>query len=220
MKTLESHEKKTEGLYEKVATLIEESRKQVRTAINLTMVYTYYGIGRYIVEDEQKGQYRAAYGRQVLEELSRRLSERYGKGWSVENLQRARKFYQVYSEPANSVNSVDEIRDETIARPEFTLDWSHYLILMRIKSPDERSFYEQECIKSGWNVRIERYFYPRLFKFNIPKVELSTMNQVVRSLISCKIATLRPLWCRNGLLPIVLAIVFRGIVVFKKSDMK
>ncbi len=97
MKTIESKGNVSEVLFENVASLIEESRKQVRTAINLTMVYTYYGIWRYIVEDEQKGQYRAAYGRQVLEELSRRLTECYGKGWSVDTLENCRKLYKVYS---------------------------------------------------------------------------------------------------------------------------
>lgn len=57
-------------LFEKVSMLIDQARKQVKTAVNLSMVYTYYGIGQYIVEDEQQGNYRASYGKRVLESLS------------------------------------------------------------------------------------------------------------------------------------------------------
>ena len=93
-----------------------------------------------IIEDEQQGQYRAQYGKQVLKVLSERLTDRFGDGWSVETLDKCRKFYRVYSSSQisstpstelNIVNSVDEI-------PSFTLSWSHYLILMRIDNPDKQ----------------------------------------------------------------------------------
>lgn len=73
-------------LFEKVAALIEESRKRVATAVNTEMVYTHYEIGRYIVEDEQNGEARAKYGKKVLKMLSSYLISKYGRGWSVESL--------------------------------------------------------------------------------------------------------------------------------------
>ena len=69
----------------KVGSLLEDARKNVKTAVNLTMVYTYYEIGRMIVEEEQNGADRAEYGKRVLEELSVYLTENYGKGFSVGN---------------------------------------------------------------------------------------------------------------------------------------
>jgi len=82
--------------------------------VNQTMVYTYYEIGRMIVEDEQQGKERAAYGRQVLKELSKELTANFGKGFSVDNLQNMRQFYLSYS------------IYETTSR-KFVLSWSHYL---------------------------------------------------------------------------------------------
>ena len=86
-----------EQLFDAITLLIDESRKQVAKAVNTAMVYTYYGVGQYIVELEQGGNERAAYGKGVLKRLSTRLTEKYGKGWSVETLTKCRKFFMVYS---------------------------------------------------------------------------------------------------------------------------
>ena len=165
---------RVDQLFERISTLIEQARRHVRTTVNLTEVYTKFHIGQYIVEDEQQGQYRAQYGKHVLKNLSERLTDRFGDGWSAETLKLCRRFFLVYS---NSVNSVYPIQDEpqntylekgkqclpnskseTVLRifsesPSFTLSWSHYLILMRIDNPDERSFYEIECAQQQWSVR-------------------------------------------------------------------
>ena len=69
-----------ESLFERISALIEEARKRVKTAIDTTMVYTYYGIGQYIVDDEQQGEQRAQYGQAVLKKLSVRLTDKTGKG--------------------------------------------------------------------------------------------------------------------------------------------
>ena len=130
--------KREDALFEQVSKLIDEARKQVRTAVNTAMVYTYYGVGRYIVENEQQGQERAEYGKTVLKNLSERLTEKYGKGWSVETLTLIRKF--AYCNP-KIANSVYDFRKQGL----FALSWSHYLVLMRIENPDERNFYEIEC---------------------------------------------------------------------------
>ena len=159
------------ALFERVAALIEQARRQVATSVNIAEVYTKYTIGRYIIEDEQQGQHRAQYGKQVLIGLSDRLTKRFGDGWSVETLDKCRKFYRVYAHKEISstaltklkiVDSVDEIGNETQntvlenglqCRPNFTLSWSHYLVLMRIDNPDARNFYEIECAQQQWSVR-------------------------------------------------------------------
>jgi len=83
--------------FDKVVTLLNEARKSVVRNINRTMVYTYFEIGRMIVENEQGGKTRAEYGRKVLIQLSERLTMEFGRGFSVENLDRMRYFYQTYS---------------------------------------------------------------------------------------------------------------------------
>lgn len=160
-----------DALFERVASLIEQARRHVATSVNIAEVYTKYTIGRYIVEDEQQGQHRAQYGKQVLIGLSDRLTKHFGDGWSVETLKKCRFFYSVYSSSQigstvwtqlNIVDSVDEIGNETQnavfgngqqCLPNFTLSWSHYLVLMRIDNPDARNFYEIECAQQQWSVR-------------------------------------------------------------------
>ena len=160
-----------DALFEKVSALINQARKHVATTINVAEVYTKYHIGQYIVEDEQQGKARAKYGKQVLKELSARLTERFGDGWSVETLDKCRMFYRVYSSrqisstmqtKLNIVNGVDEINHKPQTSvsgkeqhhcPNFSLSWSQYLILMRIDNPDARSFYEIECTQQQWSVR-------------------------------------------------------------------
>ena len=169
MKGTEITEVKVDALFEKIAGLIEESRKKVSSAINIAEVYTKYNVGRYIIEHEQEGKYKAAYGKQVLKKLSEKLTNRYGKGWSVETLTTTRKFYQTYSNSVNTVyeipaeankseaskivNTVYDFQDTTPVTHKFVLSWSHYLILMRISDTNARSFYEIECAKQNWSVR-------------------------------------------------------------------
>lgn len=115
------------------------------------MFYTYFEIGRMIVEDEQHGKKRAEYGKQVLKELSKRLTVEFGKGFSVENIDRMRFFYKTYASRNSSTlltnleNPDNQINSISPKSPwKFTLSWSHYLKLMRIEDINERSFYEIE----------------------------------------------------------------------------
>lgn len=82
---------------ENISEVLTLERKNAKTAVNLSMVYAYYEIGRMIVEEEQRGKERAAYGAQLLKELSAYLTKNYGKGFSVANLKNIRQFYKVYS---------------------------------------------------------------------------------------------------------------------------
>ena len=169
MKGTEITEVKVDALFEKIAGLIEESRKKVSSAINIAEVYTKYNIGKYIIEHEQEGKGRAAYGKQVLEVLSKKIVERFGEGWSADTLKRCRKFYSIYSTPAigttvlhklgataervNLGNTVAQITEQTAESHKFVLSWSHYLVLMRVSDANARSFYEIECAKQNWSVR-------------------------------------------------------------------
>ncbi len=89
---------KSDPLFDRIVTILEEARGNVVRAVNTGMVTAYWLIGRVIVEALQDGAERAEYGKQVVEKLSARLTERYGKGFSEQSLQNFRRFYLFYSE--------------------------------------------------------------------------------------------------------------------------
>ncbi len=162
---MEEMAKREDALFEQVASLIEEARKQVRTAVNTAMVYTYYGVGRYIMEDELANSERAAYGKKILKQLAARLHDKYGDGWTVDTLKRCRYFYKVYSSNVIGATPLPQLNRVNTVAPKFTLSWSHYLVLMRIENPDERSFYEIECRKQNWSVRqLQRQYNSSLYE--------------------------------------------------------
>ena len=153
---------------------MENARKKVVTTVNQTMVLTYFEIGRMIVEEEQKGENRAEYGKKILKILSKKLTEKYKKGFSLTNLKQIRSFYLVYSEKGQTVSD------------QFKLSWSHYVKLSRISNPDERKFYEIEAVKNNWSLReLERQFdsalYTRLSLSRDKKkvLELSQKGQII-----------------------------------------
>ena len=84
-------------IYSEVIDLLKNAREKIIKTIDNTMTYTYYEIGRRIVEEEQNGEGRAEYGKQLLENLSSILTNEFGKGFSLTNLTQMRKFYLVYS---------------------------------------------------------------------------------------------------------------------------
>lgn len=161
-------------LYSKVAELIELARRKVASVVNLTMVHTYFEVGRMIVEDEQQGKERALYGKSVLKDLSVRLTEKFGKGFSVDNLQNMRRFYTAYSiyeTPSRKLRSnvpLEMHPDAAIPQtrmPSFQLSWSHYLVLMRIENQNERSFYEIECAANNWSlIDLKRQYHTSLYE--------------------------------------------------------
>jgi len=162
---------KDNQLFSRISELIEQARANVATVVNLTMVHTYYEVGRMIIDEEQQGKERAAYGKAVLRDLSARLSEKFGKGFSVDNLQNMRRFYSVYSiyeTPSSILNNNDMHPDTIISEkkmPDFKLSWSHYLVLIRIDNPNERSFYEIECAANNWSLTdLKRQYHSSLYE--------------------------------------------------------
>ncbi len=150
--------KNEDELFSQISKLIDDARSHVQTAVNTVMVYTYFGVGSYIVNFEQKGNSRAEYGKQTIKKLSEKLNVKYGKGWSIETLKKARKFYEVYSQ-AKKVYTVDPIKLN------FNLSWNHYQILMRIENQEERQFYEIECVAQNWGVRqLQRQYNSSLYE--------------------------------------------------------
>lgn len=167
------------SFFEEIASILEDARSKAKSAVNLCMVYSYYEVGRHIVEEEQEGNYRAEYGTKLIENLSVFLNERFGKGYSATNLRQMRKFYQIYSEDkiqqTVSAELTGEIQQkasaELAAYPQtetgrkFFLSWSHYLKLMRISNVDERHFYEIEAARNDWSItELNRQFDSALYE--------------------------------------------------------
>lgn len=153
--------------FQNISTVLEQARRNAKTAVNLSMVYAYYEIGRMIVEEEQQGENRAAYGQKVLQELSDYLTENFGKGFSVANLKNIRQFYKVYStdQIGETVFSESEKLPSVSTGRKFYLSWSHYLKLMRIENIEERHFYEIESVKNDWSLsELKRQYNSSLYE--------------------------------------------------------
>ncbi|OUO46215.1 PDDEXK nuclease domain-containing protein [Megasphaera sp. An286] len=150
-----------------VSEVLAKARKNAKTAVNLSMVYAYFEIGRMIVEEEQHGANRAAYGKQILKELSAYLTKIYGKGFSVTNLKQMRQFYLAYANDQIGQTLSDQFKNlPTVSTGrKFYLSWSHYLKLMRIDNIEERHFYEIESVKNDWSLsELKRQFNSALYE--------------------------------------------------------
>ena len=152
--------------------LVEYARSIAARQINLVQLMTFYTIGRWIVEVEQQGESRAKYGRRIIKNLSEAMNTQFGRGFSVDTLENARKFYQTYQDRISETvfrkfaveksETVFRLFEETLP---FTLPWSHYLLLMRIKNENERKFYEIEATQSGWSIRtLQRQYNSSLYE--------------------------------------------------------
>ncbi len=123
--------------------LIQSARRGAAGVVNALQVATNFEIGRRIVEHEQSGQRRAAYGAELLVELSARLTEEFGAGFSRSNLEYMRRFFLEFGPRISQTPS---------GKLPFSLSWSHYVLLMTVKDADERSFYEIESTNEGWSL--------------------------------------------------------------------
>jgi predicted nuclease of restriction endonuclease-like (RecB) superfamily len=137
--------------YNNIRTSIINAQNKIYRAVNSAIVESYWEIGEQIYRECGESD-RAEYGKYVLRYLSERLTEEFGKGFDETNLRKMRQFYSVFP-----------IRDTVYLE----LGWSHYTLLMRVENPNARTFYTQECIKSGWSFRqlkrqIHSFFYERL----------------------------------------------------------
>lgn len=166
----------TTQLAQRISELLTEARGRIVQSVNHTMVLTYYEIGRMIVHEEQNGNERADYGKQLIKTLSIKLTADFGKGFSQRNLEQMRQFYLVYSK-AQTLSA--EFKEDNKPFRKFQLSWSHYLKLMRIEDVNERNFYEIESYKNNWSLReLERQYNTALYT----RLSLSRNGSQVRRL--------------------------------------
>ena len=160
-------------LIHSIGSLLERGRKQAYRAVNEILVKTYWEIGKQIVAYEQKGKEKAEYGSALLDNLSKDLKLRCGKGFSKSNVYLMRMFYLKYQ------------KFQTLSGK---LSWSHYAEILSINEDTARQFYENQSSKENWSVReLKRQINSALFhrvalsKDNKGVIELSKNGLVINT---------------------------------------
>lgn len=184
-----SRTKPTDLFIRQAIELVHAARHHVVRQTNSVMVFTYFNIGKLIIENEQGGKSKAVYGKATIIELSRKLTKEFGSGFSERNIEQMRSFYLAFADknvplliPQTVSAELPEIsksqtvsaglasknKSEKMSRKSlsdiFPLSWSHYIILSRIENEDEKSFYEIESVQGNWSVReLQRQIDTALF---------------------------------------------------------
>lgn len=158
-------------LINRIGLSINEGRRLAARNINSVLVATYWCVGRWIVEYEQKGKERAVYGEGLMEKVSSDLNRKFGKGWSINHLRNIRQFYLTYRdyEKHYAVRSVFGSQPSganlTEFSKNFSLSWTSYRMLMRIDHPAKKVFYERELLKGDWSSRqLDRQIQSMLYE--------------------------------------------------------
>lgn len=162
-------------LYQQIHGILQAARQQSYRAVNTAMVEAYWQIGRRIVDHEQGGEARAAYGQGVLAALAARLTEDFGKGFTTANLRNFRQFYLTFTD--------EQIRYALRSN----LTWTHLRQLMRIDNLDARNWYMHEASQQGWSARaldrqIATLYYERL----LSSQDKAALRQEASSLIAAQ----------------------------------
>ncbi|NME72678.1 PDDEXK nuclease domain-containing protein [Flammeovirga aprica] len=145
------------NFYSEIKKILASAKTKVNSVVNSAMVEAYWSIGKRIVEEEQKGEAKAKYGSFLIKELSKQLTEDFGKGFSMRNLKYFRQFYLLFPD--------FQIGHTLYAQ----LSWSHYKLLFRVNDIDARRYYQKESVENQWSVRtldrnISTQYYQRLLK--------------------------------------------------------
>ena len=158
-----------------IKTILKNARQKAYTAVNSAMVEAYWEIGRRIVEEEQNGKERAEYGKEILQNLSKVLTEEFGKGYSYRTLREIRQFYLMFS---------DFEKWRTVSAK---LTWSHFQKVLRVSDEKARIFYLTEAAENMWSVRtldrnISTLYYNRIVASVDKKTVEDEMKEKIKSL--------------------------------------
>jgi predicted nuclease of restriction endonuclease-like (RecB) superfamily len=164
-------EQDTQIFFDDIALLLKNARQQSYRAVNTIMVETYWNIGKRITLQEQQGQIRANYGDYLITNLSRHLTDIFGKSFSEANLKNMRQFYRAFPD-------FTQFATHCVAN----LSWSNIRLIMRLDSEAERHYYLTEASQANWSYRtlernIKSGYYRRLVSSqseNISSQELTT----------------------------------------------
>lgn len=160
----------TENYVSDIKEIILQSRQYVKNHINYAMIYAYWLIGKRIVLQEQKGEIRAEYGKEIIKHLSEELTEEFGKGFSPQSLYNFRMFFERFTEP-EKFSAVWRI-----------LTWSHYKLIMRVTQKEARDWYCNESSAQNWDTRtLERNigtkYYERLLSSQVKEPVIKEMEK-------------------------------------------
>ena len=155
--------------------ILKNARQKAYTAVNSVMVEAYWEIGRRIVEEEQNGKERAEYGKEILQNLSKELTEEFGKGYSYRTLREIRQFYLMFS---------DFEKWRTVSAK---LTWSHFQKVLRVSDEKARIFYLTEAAENMWSVRtldrnISTLYYNRIVASIDKKIVEDEMKEKTKKL--------------------------------------
>lgn len=142
-------------IYDDIKGILQNARKKAYVSVSNEMVKAYWMIGRRIVQEEQLSSARAEYGKKLIDELSKRLTGEFGKGYSAVSIWNFRQFYLLFHEE----KILSKLREE--------LTWTHYKAIMRVENPDARNYYIKEAADQNWSTRqlernINTLYYERL----------------------------------------------------------
>ena len=166
------------GLRREIADVVESTRAAAARSVNALMTATYWEIGRRIVEFEQGGEDRAAYGEALIRRLGVDLSQRFGRGFGWRNLTQMRAFYLAWpteqilqtlsaisaGHPLSATSARNALEPGAVAQV-FPLPWSAYVRLLSVKTGVARAFYESEALREGWSVRqLDRQIGSQLYE--------------------------------------------------------
>jgi predicted nuclease of restriction endonuclease-like (RecB) superfamily len=183
-------------LVEQVRTVVQSARRAAAASVNTLQVLTNFEIGRLIVEHEQAGLPRAAYGKETLKLLAGSLTTEFGRGYSERNLDYMRKFYLTFKDRVPQISQkasanlpaamIDRFTETPLPAGKsdpllglFTLSWSHYVFLIGIRDEAERRFYEIEAAQGPWSLpELKRQFNSGLYE----RLALSRDKKRVRKL--------------------------------------
>ena len=158
-----------------IKTILKNARQKAYTAINSAMVEAYWKIGRRIVEEEQSGRERAEYGKEIIKNLSKELTEEFGKGFGERNIRNIRQFYVLFSDYEKWKSLISK------------LTWTHIQKVLRVSDEKARIFYLTEAAENMWSVRtldrnISTLYYNRIVASIDKKTVEDEMKEKIKSL--------------------------------------
>jgi predicted nuclease of restriction endonuclease-like (RecB) superfamily len=150
-----------DSFFKRIKEILEGARNKVYRTVNMEMLQAYWNVGREIVEEEQKGKDRAEYGEYLIKNLSAKLTQAFGKGFTKSNLNYMKQFYQTFEKG-------HALRGE--------LSWTHYRLLLKIEKKNAREFYIKEAIAGNWSTRqlerqINSLYYERILMSDKQRIQ-------------------------------------------------
>ena len=155
--------------------ILRNARQKAYTAVNSAMVEAYWKIGRRIVEEEQSGRERAEYGKEIIKNLSKELTEEFGKGFGERNIRNIRQFYVIFSDYEKWKSLISK------------LTWTHIQKVLRVSNEKARIFYLTEAAENMWSVRtldrnISTLYYNRIVASIDKKIVENEMKEKTKKL--------------------------------------